>query len=110
MRKLTEEQKERNIIHAKQSFLHNQKRKKKLFRKPQSESVQLSLGVEKFCRHNHISTASRKPQQSIKVDEGTNLFDNPDKLLKTLLELLSNAKQYKTLPNINILSISKSVY
>jgi hypothetical protein len=106
MKRLNLEQKIYNEIRAKHSFEHNLKRKNKKRTSSFNENNTIfrftyPLHIEAFCLTNHIHTWGKRIQNSIRLDDSINLFDNPEKVIRTLLEILYNARYYRNYPTLN---------
>ncbi len=107
MRKLTEEEKIRNEKIALKRFRKRIGRKGKKYNKSnvtapvyRAYRKNYSYDIENFCAKNNISQWGKQQRNVIRIEEKTNLFDNPDKVLKTLLEILYNAKYHQTFPTL----------
>lgn len=100
MRKLSVEEKKFNLVRARNSLKNKLHRKNKRRQSTSKKPVHYSLGIEKFCSLNNISSWKRNHRGVIKIDSSTNLYDNPEKLIELLLDLLSNAKLYESFPKV----------
>src|SRR6185312_5197413 len=104
MKRLSKEQKLRNEILARKKFRHNIRRKKKNKKLANlnlnKSKVFYSYGVENFCKKNNISEWKNKRQNSYRIDESVNLYENPEKLIRLLLQILNNAKLQKAYPQL----------
>lgn len=106
MKLLTYHQKLRNLRRARDSFRNNLNRKGKKYRAQSGYSTPLyskeySFDVEGFCLKNNVTRWDKKYENLIRIEEKSNLFDNPEKVLKILLAILFNAKYQQAFPTIN---------